>query len=429
MRSGNADGPPLPARPVHYAWVVLGFVVLAVFSSLGLARFGYTAILPAMQDALALSNLQTGMLQSSNLLGYMLAVVFAGVLATRFGPRLVVSASLLLTGAAMLLTGWIPTFGGAQAGRFLAGVGGAGGNVPAMALVSAWFGPRRRGVATGIGVAGSSVGLMVTGPLIPRLLERHDWRVCWYVLGALAVATAALCLAFLRNRPADHGLLPLGDAPRDAARPNATRGASALDWGSVYRSRRLWHLAVVYFAFGFSYIIYSTFFIRYLSREGGFTLAGAGQLWFRIGLVSIVSGFLWGGVSDRWGRKLALFGVFLVQAIAFGILGVGHRVGTVYASAALFALTAWSIPALMAALAGDLFGARLAPAALGLMTIVFGLGQALGPFVAGKMADAAQSFAPAFLLAGAVALVLGGGGTLFLPGKEASAAPAQSPAG
>ena len=83
-------------------------------------------------------------------------------------------------------------------------------------------------------------------------------------------------------------------------------------------------------------------------------------------------------------------------------------------SAALFAATAWSVPALMAALCGDLFGARLAPAALGLITMVFGLGQAMGPYLAGVIADATRSFAPAFLAAGAIALVLGGGGSLTL---------------
>jgi MFS family permease len=63
-------------------------------------------------------------------------------------------------------------------GRFLAGVGGAGSNVPAMALLSAWFGARRRGLAAGAGVGGSSVGLIVTGPLIPAILQRGGEEGC-----------------------------------------------------------------------------------------------------------------------------------------------------------------------------------------------------------------------------------------------------------
>lgn len=403
-----------------YQWVVLALIVLAVFGSLGLARFGYTSILPAMQDGLQLTNTQTGQLQSWNLVGYLSTVVFAGLLATRFGPRLVITVSLFITGAAMILTGLAPTFAGACAGRFLAGIGGAGGNVPAMGLVSAWFGPKRRGLASGIGVAGSSLGLMVTGPLIPAILHAYGpggWRVCWFVLGGMVFAILVLCGLFLRNHPdeASAAASEAAASPRHATRAGQPDPrASALDWGLVYRSRTLWHLAVIYFAFGISYIIYSTFFIRYLVKEAGFTPSSAGLLWFQIGLVSGMSGLIWGTVSDRWGRRLALMAVFALQGISFLVFGLTRELSMIYLSAGLFALTAWSIPALMAALAGDIFGARLAPAALGLVTIIFGAGQAMGPYLAGRIADGAHSFGPAFIAAGLVALVIGTGGSFLL---------------
>jgi len=414
-----ADGPPATKPPMrlHYGFVVLTLVVMAVFGSLGLARFGYTSVLPAMQDSLGLTNTQAGQLQSWNLLGYLLTVVLAGVLATRYGPRVVISVSLFVTATALILTGLIPTFRGACVARFLAGVGGAGANVPAMAMLSAWFGARRRGLAAGAGVAGSSVGLMVTGPLVPAVLGYYGpegWRFCWYVLGILSMIVCLLCALFLRNRPQDMGLLPLGQSPDETLRRQTALPASALQWSLVYRSRYLWHLAGVYFAFGFSYIIYATFFIRYLVKEGALTESDAGLIWLRIGLVSGLSGFIWGGVSDRWGRRLALLLVFASQSISFLVFGWSRDLRMVYLSAALFALTAWSIPALMAALSGDIFGPRLAPAALGLMTVVFGIGQTLGPYLAGRIADAANSFSPAFLMAGLVALVIGAGGSLLL---------------
>ena len=137
-------------------------------------------------------------------------------------------------------------------------------------------------------------------------------------------------------------------------------------------------------------------------------------LWLLIGLVSGISGFIWGGVSDKWGRRVGLICVFALQGLSFLILGLWQKPPGVWCSSGLFALTAWSVPALMAALSGDVFGARLAPAALGLMTIVFGVGQALGPWLAGRIADATHSFAPAFMLAGLVALVWGVGGSLLL---------------
>jgi MFS family permease len=240
MQSNDQPRPVGAEGRIHYGIVVLGLVVLVVFSALGLGRFGYTSILPAMQEALQLSNTQTGVLQSWNLLGYLVTVVIAGVLAARFGPRVVISFALLVVSAGMLLTGLIPTFGAACVGRFLAGVGGAGCNVPAMALVSAWFATRRRGMATGLAVAGSSVGLMVTGPLIPAILERNGregWRISWYVLAALTLVVFVAVALLLRNRPAEKGLRTIGESEAEQSSGRAVApGGSSLDWGSVYRS-------------------------------------------------------------------------------------------------------------------------------------------------------------------------------------------------
>lgn len=406
---------------LHYGIIVLAMIVLAVFGSLGLGRFGYTSILPAMQSGLGLTNTQTGELQSWNLVGYLLVVVFAGILAARYGPRIIIAASLFVVALAMLVTGLFPVFDAARVGRFLAGAGGAGANVPAMALVSSWFGAKRRGLAAGAGVAGSSVGLMVTGPLIPAILNQfgaEGWRVSWYVLAAVALCVGILCLLFLRNRPDEMGSKPVGESESESIKRNAEKKASALDWGLVYKSRVLWYLAAIYCAFGFSYIIYSTFFVRYLVREAGFDAGGAGSLWFQVGIVTTVSGFLWGSVSDRWGRRVALIGVFILQGISFLVFGMSRELPAVYLSSLLFGLTAWSIPALMAALSGDVFGARLAPAALGLMTIVFGIGQAIAPYFAGAVADATGSFAQAFVVAGIVAFCGAAGAFLLRVSKS-----------
>ena len=96
-----APGPRVPAKDAtapstRHGFGILALIVLAVFGSLGLGRFGYTSILPAMQLGLGLTNTQTGELQSWNLLGYLLAAAFAGLLAARRDlSRSEVNASLL----------------------------------------------------------------------------------------------------------------------------------------------------------------------------------------------------------------------------------------------------------------------------------------------------------------------------------------------
>ncbi len=364
---------------LHYGWIVLAMGTLVVFGSLGLARFGYTMVLPSMQDGLGIDNAQTGAIATANLAGYLAMAVIGGVVAARYGPRVVIAAGLAVAGAGMLLTGLAAGFPDAAAWRVLTGIGSGASNVPAMALLPAWFAARRRGLASGIAVAGSALGLIFAGAVVPRVLSAYGddgWRTCWFIFGGVTLLLAVGAFVFLRNRPAELGLKPVG-ADGEEAVPEQKAGG--LQWSRVYRSRTVWHLGLVYVAFGFSYIIYMTFFTKHLIDDGGYTKDAAGDLFMIMGWVSLVCGLLWGTVSDVIGRRRALIIVFLIHAAAFSLFALWREPVGFTLSAVLFGLSAWSIPAIMAAACGDVLGSRLAPAALGLITLLFGIGQAVAP--------------------------------------------------
>lgn len=96
---------------------------------------------------------------------------------------------------------------------------------------------------------------------------------------------------------------------------------------------------------------------------------------------------------------------YLVLGLSYIIFALIKVKFGFYLSAIMFGFTAWSIPTIMAATAGDFFGHRLAPAGLGFITLFFGIGQALGPALGGYMADLSQSFTMPFLVAGCVSFV------------------------
>lgn len=389
---------------LHYGWVVLGVGTLGVFTSLGMARLGYSIILPAMQKGLGLDNMAAGALATANLTGYLVLALVGGALASRFGPCRVIVAGVFVTGVAMVLTGLARSFPEAMVWRTVSGIGSGATNVPVMGLVQAWFALRRRGLASGIAVSGSSLALITMGPGVPALLATYGgygWQACWLWCGGLAIAIALLSVALLRTRPQDMGLLPVGG---DQLPAPAAKVPARLDWSSVYRSGAVWHLGGVYVAYGFSYLIYMTFFNKALIAEGGYTTQAAGNLFMLVGWLSVACGLLWGSVSDRIGRKYTLMIIYVVQAGSYALFALWPVPAGFTASAVLFGLTAWSIPAVVAAQCGDMLGARMAPAALGFVTLFLGIGQALGPMVAGAMADATGSYLPAVLVAGGVAL-------------------------
>ncbi|MBN1402312.1 MAG: MFS transporter [Anaerolineae bacterium] len=402
-------------RRLHYAWIVLVVATLVVFGALGLARFGYTVVLPAMQAGLGMDNTQAGALATANLVGYLAWSAIGGALAARYGPRRVISIGLALVSIGMLCTGLARSFPALAAWRLATGIGSGASNVPVMGMMAAWFTARRRGLATGVVAAGSSVALILVGPVAPLILEAYGqlgWRVCWYLFAALSLLVAVAAYLILRDQPSEVGAEPIGGGAMPAL-ANAPR--AGVQWGRVYRAIPIWHLGLVYVAFGFSYIIYMTFFAKRLIAEGGYTAAAAGRLFMTMGWFSLFCGLLWGSISDVIGRKATLIIVYLIHALAFGLFALWPVPAGFTLSAMLFGLSAWSIPAIMAAACGDVLGPRMAPAALGFITLFFGIGQALGPSVAGAMADVSGSFTPAFLLAAGVALLGAIGAGLLRP--------------
>lgn len=403
----------------HYGWLVMLVGALVTFGALGLARFGYSVVLKAMCVGLDMDKTQAGAVATVNLGGYLALAMIGGALASHYGPRVVIAAGLVLAGVGMLMTGLANSVAAAALGRLLTGIGSGASNVPVVSLMAAWFAPRRRGMAAGVVVAGSSVALIMIGPMAPKVLTvfgENGWRVCWFIFGTVTLIFAAIAGTLLRNRPSDKGLMPLGARASD---PPVAVTESGPNWRTVFRSAVMWKMGLVYMANGFSYIIYMTFFSTALVEDGHYSQGAAGNTFMLMGWFSLFCGVLWGSLSDIIGRRRALIIVYLIHAASFSIFALFPNPAGFTISAVLFGLTAWSIPAIMGAACGDILGPRLAPAGLGFITLLFGIGQASGPSAAGALADAMGSLLPAMLLAGAVALV-GAGGATCLPSDHHS---------
>lgn len=199
------------SRGLHYGWIIAIMSVVTVLGALGLARFGYTMILPSMKEGLGLTDSQAGDLATGNMIGYLVMAVTCGYLASRFGPRIVTTIFMCIISGSMILTGMAPNFQVALLGRLLTGVGSGGTNVPVMGLMPAWFSAKRRGLATGMAVSGSSFGMVITGFLVPKILSRYGdvgWRYSWFSLAGLAILIAVIGYVILRNHPRDKGLAP-----------------------------------------------------------------------------------------------------------------------------------------------------------------------------------------------------------------------------
>ena len=395
----------------HYGWIVIFMGFVTTVAAHGFGRMAYTTILPAMRDGLGFNYTQLGLLGTGNFVGYLTMAIIGGFLAAKFGTRIVISLALVLMGGTMMLTGIAQSFSMALFMRFLTGLGNGASYVPAMALGSAWFAMKKRGFATGIVSAGIGTGTLISGLVVPPILTAYGsdgWRFSWYILGGAVIVISGIVFMFVRSRPDEKGLLPVG-ADREEEAASSEKKTSTLQWSQIYRMKSIWYLGLVYFFYGLSYIIYMIFFAAYLVKEIGMTQAWAGNLWAAVGGLSIFCGVIWGGISDRLGRGRGAALAYLVLGLSYIVYALIKMKFGFYLSAVMFGLTAWSIPTIMAAAAGDFVGPRLAPAGLGFITLFFGIGQAIGPALGGYLADTSQTFTIPFLVAAGISLT----GTVF----------------
>ena len=394
---GEGQGISATMKRFHYGWLVVATGCLCIFACLGLGRFTLGMLLPAMGASLRLGYSQMGLIGTCNFCGYLLAVLGCSRVLAMLGGRNMIFLALLLISVSAWLIGLARGLATVAVLYTLTGIGSGLANVSMMGLVTAWFGRRLRGRAAGFVVIGSGFAILLSGQVIPLLngLRPEGWRLSWFALAAAVFSVALVCWCVLLNRPQDLGLSPVGEnSPSGPADPRQV--FKPLD------RKVILHCGIIYFLFGFTYVIYATFIVTVLVKEYGFSEQVAGGFWSWVGLLSLFSGPVFGTLSDRFGRKAGLVTVFVIQTLAYLLVGLKLHGVALFVSIGCFGLVAWSIPSIMIALVGDLVGAQNTVKVFGLITFIFGIGQIMGPYVAGLLAEAFGDFSGAFLLAAAM---------------------------
>jgi len=383
----------------HYAWIIVFTGMLCIVACLGFGRFALGMLLPSMASTLNLSYSQIGFISTGNFLGYLASVLLCGHIVRRTGSRRLIVIALAVIGISMTLISWAHSFTAVLLLYMITGMGSGAANVPVMGLITAWFHRAIRGRAAGFVVIGSGFAIIISGKLIPYVNTRigpEGWRMNWLILAGLVTTIAFIGYLFLRNRPEEKGLVPLGSEDIRITPVPQERTAEK----SIYRNWSVYLLGVIYFLFGYTYVIYATFIVTVLVKERGFSETIAGNFWSWVGFLSLFSGPVFGTLSDRLGRKVGLTVVFSLQMLAYLLVAVPNLPPVyLYLSILFYGIVAWSIPSIMVAAISEYVGPDNALAAFGFITFIFGLGQITGPSVAGILAERTGTFSSSFFMA------------------------------
>jgi MFS family permease len=383
MAAATATPAPAAATVGPVVLAVSGAAALAL--AMGVGRFAYTALLPSVQRGIGFDDAAAGAVASLNLVGYLAGVLWArSAVAGRRRPallRLGLAASVLTTVAVAGATGlaaWIGL-------RFVSGM--ASGLV--FVLVSAAVLealPVGREHLAGVLYSGVGCGIALSGAVAAGATG-VAWPVPWLLLGAVSAVLA----------------VPAWSQARPPVRTSGAKPTSAAGGGVS-----LGRLGAAYFLEGLGYIVSGTFAVAAVQRRPDLA-AWAPWVWVAAGLAAAPSAVLWSALARRVGPRKALVAAFGAQAIGMSLPVLSASAWAAMAGALLFGGTFMGITTLTMSLGRALHRGGEGRV-IGTLTVIYGIGQALGPFLAGVLSRATGGPGAAVLAASAA---VGVGGALL----------------
>ncbi|WP_299510309.1 MFS transporter [uncultured Limnohabitans sp.] len=359
-------------KETPYAWVVVWatFVCLALIFGVS---YSFAAFFESFATEFAAQRADVSWIFGLSGFVYFVLGAGGGMLADRFGPRIVCSVGMALIASGLLATSWATSLLAVYVSYgLLVGLGIALVYTPSIASVQPWF-TTRRGLAGGIASSGVGAGTLLVPVLVAMAIGPMPWREAMQVLALSVLVLGLLAAALLRRAPA---------APSQGA------GGSAL--GLTLRETlrsptfRWLYLATV-LASPVMFIPFAH--VSASARDLGLGEAFAVGLVGLIGVGSLVGRFAIGLMADRLGRAQTLVLLQLSMGASYVLWGAAGGPFLLVIFALWFGLSYGSIVSLLPAICMDYFGGKSVASVVGTLYSGAALGNLLGPVLAGAVFD------------------------------------------
>lgn len=330
------------------------------------------------------------------------ASFFGGLWMNRVGPRTVALTAAVFYGGGVFLASfsanklwWLYMSYG-----FFGGIGNGLGYIVPVATLLKWF-PDRRGLITGIAVAGFGAGALITAPVAARLIQMVGVLPTFAYLGIAYFIVATIAALFMRNPP--EGYQPEGWTP--SAKQTAQRATRDYVLSEALKKWQWWVLWLILF-------LNTSIGIAVISQEGpmfqeltGVTAVVAGGM---VGIASLGNGvgrIFWAWVSDLSTRRVAFTLMYIVQVLLFWFLPK-ITVPEIMTTVTFVILMCYGGGfGTMPAFTADYFGPKNVGSIYGLMLTAWGFAGVAGPLYIARAREIAGNYAGALhVLAGVIAI-------------------------
>lgn len=273
---------------------VAGFCASLV--GIGLARFAYTPLLPAIVDAHWFEAAHAAYLGAANLAGYLAGALLGRKIAARFATAFTLRTMMLLASAAFIACAAPVSFLWFFIWRFLSGLAGGTLMVLAAPAVLPLVRPSRRGMAGGIIFMGIGVGIAASGTLVPLLLQQ-GLANAWLGLGAISLVLTAIAW---QGWPREETIV----APQPTVHHHRPVSNGIL---------RALYLEYALNAAG--WVPHMIFLVAYVAHGLGLGLQTGAEYWVLFGIGATFGPLAAGMLADRIGFTRALRLAFLLEGL------------------------------------------------------------------------------------------------------------------
>ncbi|UFW88455.1 MFS transporter [Bradyrhizobium barranii] len=278
-------------------WRATAAGLCATLVGIGLARFAYTPLLPAVIGAHWFDASAAAYIGAANLAGYLAGALLAHPMLKVGSAAVVIRTMMLLAAAAFIACALPLSFLWFFTWRLASGVAGGVLMVLAAPTVLSHVSPSRRGLAGGVIFMGVGIGIAASGTVVPLLLEQ-GLQQAWLGLGALAFV---LTLLAWNGWP----VIPAPAAPV-----------------SVRAPRRALPLRLLYAEYGLNavgLVPHMLFLVDFVARGLGRGVQTGAQYWVLFGVGAIIGPLITGRLADVTGFRRALRIAYALQAVAVGL--------------------------------------------------------------------------------------------------------------
>jgi predicted MFS family arabinose efflux permease len=343
-------------------WQAVGAALGASLVGIGLARFAYTPLVPALVTAHWFTPSEAAYLGAANLAGYLLGALAGRFMAARWQVAWVLRAMMALAtvtffaGALPLGFLWLFVW------RLASGLAGGALMVLAAPAVLPGVPAHRRGVAGGVIFTGVGIGIASSGLLIPPML-RLGLPATWVGLGLLSLLLTLATWRFWPDAPAAQPSPP----HKEHRVPVLGRTRMALTFGYGLNAVGL--------------VPHMLFLADFVARGRGFGIGTAALVWVAFGIGALCGPLILGALADRIGFRLALRAGFLIQAaFVLLVLAPAGLPAILLSSLVVGAFVPGIVPLVLGRLHELVRDVRHHHAAWSTATVAFAIGQAAAAY-------------------------------------------------